>query len=520
MKAAALSGAQAALAAGDHEDAALLCEQALIDGPSLEAHILAAACTVSGQPASKAVGHLRKAAALAPFEEVVSRLSACLAPAPPSLEAGAAIGALINANLPRLGPPLAVRLARTHRHINVLGTSHVRFLSGHDLFFPLFVGMGPDTLVLTEERFEVCRQKLLDNIARVDPAMDAMIVLDAEPYYHVYNNFGTRPGQEAAVTEDDRARMRLVCGRYEAMLTELQSKISGRLMLLNALPSYIPMITELAAYLNSQTRAMCERVGVAFIDIWSQLYDPASGGLRRDLAAEAYNDDIHLSEKAIPILFDGLRRAGVIGLEADPAKLFGYGYLHGFAVATGGETRIWPEADIIPANAMKSQKVAAAHIAKKALDMIAGHLVARPGARVLFVNALEGFLPLNLPRTLMGQCVAVCDSPAYLDVAQRIANFAGRDEIKFTGWRTDLLELIKGRRFDLVVANLHPDDIEAGAARAEALLSVVDGEALMVITPDEHAAAGLFRHRAGYRAIAIGNNHIPERWRESRLLAG
>ena len=515
-----LARAKTALEDGDLVQAVQLCDEALSEGPSIQGHILAAACALRGQPVSKVVSHLRNAAALAPFETVLAGFSALLAIAPLSAEAAAAIGAWINNSLPRVGPPLPARLVRTRRHINVLGTSHVRFLSGHDLFFPLFIGMGPDTLVLTEERFELCRQKVIDNLARVDPAMDVMIVLDSEPYYHAYNNFGTRPDAEPELTDADRAMMQVVCDRYETILAEVQAKISGRVLLLNALPGYLPVITQLAAYLNTLTRPMCERRGFSFVDIWDDIYDAETSGLRRDLAAQAYTDDTHLSEKAIPVLFEALRRARVSGAEADPAQLFGYGYLHSFAVAAGGETRIWPEADIIPANAMRSEKVAAAHVGKKALDTIAGLLAARPRARVLFTGVLEGFLPLNLPAALMGQCIAVCDTPAGLEVAQRIANFAGRDEIKFTAWRPDLVELIKGRVFDLVVVNIHPDQGPTGLANAAAILEVVTAQSLMIITPDEAAAAGLFKDRPAPRAIPIGNRHIPERWHESRLLIG
>ena len=520
MTVAALKEAQTALEAGAYEQGLGLIDAALVDEPSFEGHVLAAACALHGQPVSKVLGHLRKAAALAPFERVLERFSGYLSHTPMAPEAAAQVGALINASLPKLGPPLAHRLVRTRRHINVLGTSHVRFLSGHDLFFPLFIGMGPDTLALTEERFELCRRKLLDNLARVDPAMDTMIVLDAEPYYHVYNNFGTRPGMEAQVTEADRELMRVVCDRYEVMLSEIKDRIAGRVMLLNALPSYLPTVTQLAHYLNTQTQAMCERIGVGFVDIWDDLYDPTTAALRRDMAAEAYNDDIHLSERAIPTLFNGLRRAGVIGGEADPDRLFQYGYLHGFMVFPGGETRIWPEADIIPTNALRSEKVAAAHVGKKALDAIAGHLAQHPGARVLFVNAMEGYLPLNLPKAVMGQCIAVCPTPEYREIAQRIANFAGRDEIKFTAWRNDLLDLIRGRTFDLVVVNIHPDYAADDLARAKALLSVVTAGTLMAIAPDEAAATTLFASRPAPRATLIGNKHIPERWHESVLLAG
>jgi hypothetical protein len=520
MIGAALKKAQTALEAGEHAQALGLIDQALIDAPSFEGHVLAAACALRGQPASKVVGHLRKAAGLAPFEQVLQRFSSYLAHTPMTPETAAAVGALINASLPKLGAPLARRLVRTRRHINVLGTSHVRFLSGHALFFPLFIGMGPDTIVLTEERFALCRRKLLDNLARVDPAMDVIIVLDSEPYYHAYNTFETRPGQEPQVTEADKAMMRVVCERYESLLADIKARITGRALLLSALPSYLPIITQLAAYLNTQTRAMCARTGTLFIDIWNEIYDPSTGAMRRDLAAQAYNDDTHLGEHAIPALFAGLRAAGVIGAEADPARLFQYGYLHGFPVTDGGETRIWPEADIIPANALRSEKVAAAHVGRKALDAVAGHLAAQPGARVLFVNAMEGYLPLNLPRALMGQCAAVCPSPDYQEIAQRIANFAGRDEIKFTAWRDDLLGLIKGRGFDLVVVNIHPDHAEADLARAKALLGVVKAEALMVIAPDEASAASLFVGRSEPRVSPLGNKHIPERWHECRLLAG
>jgi len=82
------------------------------------------------------------------------------------------------------------------------------------------------------------------------------------------------------------------------------------------------------------------------------------------------------------------------------------------------------------------------------------------------------------------------------------------------------LDLIRGRTFDLVVVNIHPDYAADDLARAKALLSVVTAGTLMAIAPDEAAATTLFASRPAPRATLIGNKHIPERWHDSVLLAG
>jgi hypothetical protein len=434
------------------------------------------------------------------------------------LAAAAQLGKALMGLCPRLGPPLVARRPARARSITVMGTSHVRFFGVHDVFFPLFIGMGPNTLCLTQQSHEVARRKILANLARVDRDADLILDLGAEPFYHVQNILETRPGQEAEVTPDDLACMAATAGRYETLLGEVRDRLRGRLIFFNVLPTHDPIGNALSLVLNDHARTICGRLGIGFLDIWDTLLDPASGGLRRELAAKAYNDDTHLSEEAIPIVLDALRRMGVAVedtvADCDPV----WRHVYAFPVTEGGATRIWCEADVIPANAFRSEKVAASFVANAALEVLLPIIAAHPSARVLMLNVKDGFLPITLPPASAAQVIGVCDSVRALHAAERVAAFAGRDDIALVADSEVLQVRLAGRSFDLTIVAVHPASVERDLARSGMLLSGVTPGAVCVIGPaDLFRTQQIPRKLATRRFYPLGNRHLAGKWQDYGL---
>jgi hypothetical protein len=425
----------------------------------------------------------------------------------------AELGRAIAVLCPRLGEVRRRTSTTSTRSITVMGTSHVRFFGASDLFFPLFIGMGPNTLCLTEASYEVARRKVLDNLARVDASADLILDLGAEPFYHVRNILGTRPGQGPEITATDLTFMAATAQRYERLLTEVRDRLTGRLILFNVLPTHDLLGNALSLVLNDHARAVCRRLEIGFLDIWNNVLDPETGTLRRDFAAKAYNEDTHLNERAIPLVMAALHHLGVTDapVAADGGTV--WHHVYAFPVTSGGDTRIWPEADVIPANAYRSEKVAASFVAGNALHMLLPLIIAVENARVLMLNVKDGFLPITLPLSAAAQVIGVCDDARYLHAAARVAAFAGRDDIALFADHEVLAERLSGRSFDLTVIDVHPGSVAHDLGRAANLLRGVSSDRLAVLGP-----ADLFNGRhcdlspPVRRFYALGNHHLPGRW--------
>jgi hypothetical protein len=426
------------------------------------------------------------------------------------------LGAFIRAARPAIGPAelLHERPPMMPPYVNVLGTSHVRVFGCRPYFFPVFAGMGPDMMLLTDASAEASVRRIADNFARLDKRQDTLMVLSGEALCHVLNYHKTRP-EAGPVTELDRDFMRASLGRYNLLLPGLQRLAEARVALLNALPTYDPVLNELARQLNDGLRELCPLHGVHFIDVWDQLTDPATGLLRREMAAEAYNDDVHLSEAAMPLLESALREIGFLTPRMEQSPEAPWSYVFTLPVSPGSETRLWSETNVIPANAFKSEKVAAAHVGIKALEHLLPQLLAVPKPNLLILNAREGFLGTMLPPGLAERCTSLIETEGRLTLARRIAAFCGRFDLD--------LQLIAGakvqKQYDFVLAMLHPDDLKHDLQRLAGILQHLQCQRVMVVAPNAAAAEPLAQAGFTPRAsVLLGNRLLPERWRETVLL--
>jgi hypothetical protein len=309
--------------------------------------------------------------------------------------------------------------------------------------------------------------------------------------------------------------MSVAAGRYGDILREIKERVRGRLILYNVLPTFDARVNALTRFMNDELKRVCAALGVVFLDIYDDIVDPASGLLRQEVAAVAFKGDFHLNDSALPIVMKHLRQLGIVDDRTDPACRFHWSYVFGYSVSPGEESRVWCEPDVSPSNAMTSDKIACSMLANAALDYLSVNLLGRPGARVLMINAKEGYLPLNAPAGLMGRCVAVADNAEYAGMARRIAAFAGRRDIELVTFGTPEMERLGEGPFDFVVVNLHPDTIAEDCRRARDVLGRVTAQTMHVLSPraDAIAALGPTARRVG-TVLGISNKHIPAKWQD------
>ena len=224
------------------------------------------------------------------------------------------LGRFLNQGLPIMGPPSqSAQSDGVPRHmVNVLGSSHARSFGAHPVFFPVFIGIAHTTLLLTDSLFAATREKFLTNLARLDRSRDLLVVLGSDARLHWKNEFDTREAVTSDVTDHDLECMHRCAVRHKQLIEEVMQRVSGRVVLYNALPTFESRVNELTMALNSELSEICAEIGAGFLDIWEQVTDPELGILRREFAAQAFQGDMHLNGAAVPLIVDGLKEMGSV----------------------------------------------------------------------------------------------------------------------------------------------------------------------------------------------------------------
>mgnify|MGYP000514653300 CR=1 FL=1 len=184
-----------------------------------EAHLCIGLVHLRNNAGAEAANALRKAAACRSFDWLLGQMQrdfAARGRPPLSRDTAQRLGALLKSGLGPLGPVLPPEARRAdHPFVNVVGTSYVRSFGGNTAFFPLFIGMGPTTNFLTEDSAAVTRRKLEENLRRVDPARDTILILGSDAYYQATNHLKTRNTEAAEPNANDLAVMDRVAERHE-----------------------------------------------------------------------------------------------------------------------------------------------------------------------------------------------------------------------------------------------------------------------------------------------------------------
>jgi hypothetical protein len=122
---------------------------------------------------------------------------------------------------------------------------------------------------------------------------------------------------------------------------------------------------------------------------------------------------------------------------------------------------VWCEPGITPANAAKSQKIAASHLYGKLADLLASTLLASGPQPALYINVRDGYLPTAMPAALISRSVALAVSATDTRMARVLLDFWGRSDVVLRQLSQEALAGIANFQPSLVVGATYPDTVEA-----------------------------------------------------------
>ena len=504
-------------------DLALVIADAILgsDPNCADAHLCAALVHLQRNEIRPAVNHMQKCVASRSVEWVLEKVRAENARHPSgsiALDDGMILGAFFRSRLEEVAPLLPHHHHRANGAcINVVGTSFVRSFGGNSCLFPLFIGMGASTMLLTEDLCGITQRKFVDNLKRIDTRRPTILSLGAETGYYARNHEGLRPHHELnEVTDADRAVIAQVAENYRAFLLGIQKEVSGPLMLLGAIPSFDDVINEMSYDLHGKLAAICDEIGVTFLDWWDDLVDPETKHMYAHMSANAYPNDNHLTLAATGMIVDKLKALGVLDENAHSGQDYEWSHVFECQIEPSEKTRIWPEPSVSPNNAFQSDKIALSFLGGRFADLLVALLANRPLQSLLIVNATDAWLPAAIPPQVVAGCVALTHSPESAKLGQIVLDFYGRSDVSFMVTNDESLQRLVNIDFTYAVVCLYPDSYDSDLARARQVLNAVrKPQNMLVMTPFPDRLpdlAGL-----GFASVAvakIGIRHIPAKWHE------
>jgi len=511
------AAAHAMYRAGRPDEALNAAGKILADNPyAVEAQMTVALIMLRRNAVAETIEALRKCVAVRPAEWVLERMRQDFqAQGRPPLQRDMAfrLGGFLRSHLNPLGPALPPEHRRArHEFMNVVGTSYVRSFGGAPAFFPVFIGMGPTMLMMTEAQAAVTRRKFLENLKRVDPSRNTMLVVGGDPYYRVVELQKSGAPRPDGATEEDLALMDAVAERHAGILADAKEMITGKLMLLGATPTYSKLMDQLCARLNSRLKALCDEAGVIFLDWWDELADPATGHLKAEYSANAYPADVHFSLATTKRFMELLKADGLFGEDVEPSSAYEWSHVFECQVESTEKTRLWCEPSVTPRNAFQSHKVASSHLNGRVGDLLTCLAAQHPDQTFLMVNVRDAFLPVTVPPQVHAGCLAFTDTDDNLRVGQAVLDFHGRSDVRLA--LPDRFDMLDGRSFSQVALLIHPDSVEADERRCnEALRRMGASPSIIVATPFPERIGALDLGQRAVNTIGVSNRHIPEQWR-------
>ncbi len=437
------------------------------------------------------------------------------------LEDAMKLGGLLRSRLSPVGPvPAPARRTADHEFVNIVGTSFVRSFGGNTCFFPVFVGMGPGMLLLNDEASAITRNKMLENLKRVDLSRPTVLTIGSDAYYHIENILKMRKDPSAPVSEEDYALMELVAERHRPLLAAAKKLLKGRLLLLCSTPTQEHRVNVLSHHLNQHLATVCRETGVEFLDWWADLADPVTDRLADKYSAKAYPGDIHFTLETTTAV-----RQAAPGDWRSHAKVLraavNYEWSHVFEcdIGVGEKTRIWCEPNVSPNNAVKSHKIAASHVYGKLADLLTATLIASGPQSALYVNVREGYLPTALPAALISRSVALTRSANDARLARAVLDFWGRSDVVLRQLDPGVVKAIAGFEPSLVVGATYPDTREEDIGAINGILAA-EGRArmlaLLLIDPADAARIDLKGYQLQAKVL-VGHRYVPPAWQQTTL---
>jgi hypothetical protein len=515
------AAANAAYRAGKHDDALVIAEQILAKDPyNVDAHLVTGLIRIRRDDSAGAIAKLKDCIGLRPVEWLVERLRGdfqMLGTPPLRREMVFRLGGLLRSRLKTLGPALPPQHRRADPNfINVVGSSYVRSFGISTVFFPLFIGQGPTTLLLTESEAAITQRKFRENLKRVDGRRNTLLITGADPYYYIINLLKAGGARPNGALPQDFAMMDAAAERHRTILTEAKALISGELILLGATPTYDDVINTLSKRLNVQLKVLCDEVGVTFLDMWDALTDPATGQLRDTDCAKAYPGDIHFSRQATEKIMQALQSGGYLPLETAPAD---YEWTHVFECRVDASelTRIWNEPAVTVKNIARSHKIAASHVSASLADLLTCLATERPDQTLLMINVRDGHLATAVPPQVQAGCWAFTDTVENLQAGRQVLDFYGRSDVILQ--LSDDLAQLEGQTFSRVVLQIHPASVEADEARCnEVLRTLGPAPSVIIATPFPDRIGKLDFGGRKPVVVNVSNEHIPAEWHNYSIM--
>ncbi|WP_374631071.1 hypothetical protein [Ferrovibrio sp.] len=429
-----------------------------------------------------------------------------------SPEAALALGDFLRVTLPVAAPALPRSVLLDHATdgdeatgwINVIGNRRVFAFAEKSCFFPIFIGEAAPAWLHLERGFRETRRNMQRALRRLDNTKPLLLALAAEPHQ-----------MTGRISQNAEARQELLrrwLSRYEILFSDIQPLQRGRLACLGAAPAQLPERQALVVAFNAGLRALCESCGIDFVPTTASLID---------------NTDINAVAPLDPALLDSLRRIGLLTPAMEAAAAEGRARVVAYTAARQDDDKTAnSRVSIRPADQQTHPRPAAA-MEKLALDLLAVQAAVKPIRRILIAEARDACLPLALPPELLDQALLLYSDPAAAASAERLAAFAGREDVKTAAWRPDLLNALRGRAFDLACITLPPGE---EAAAIERLLPLLDGlDIAYLLLAADRSALEAFNHQQGgggwlgnarILSVALPARDRPPGWRKPVLAFG
>lgn len=420
----------------------------------------------------------------------------------------------ILSGIPEFQPKTSGAILDCPPFLNVLGTSHARSFGANSYYLPIFAGIGRTMLVLTEESFRLTREKVSQNLRRLDKSQDIMLILGGEPRLHYENFLNTRSQSGGYLSDDDFQLMDLVGQRYMEIAKEVETQVNGKVAIYNVLPTFDPKVNLLTERLNKEIALLCTGSSILFVNVINDLMDSKTGGIREEFTAHAYEGDFHLGIKALPVITDKFKELGLVPDYASTANDFDWNYVFTFQFSPHEPSRIWCEPNVSPNNAFSSWKIAATFVAGRAIEYIIGHFVFNNMVQnITFINSMEGFLPLHFPLGISNSLKAVSLNDKENAMAVRIANIMGRHDCHFTIVNQEAAAPINEK--EMLVYTILPHQADDQRKVFNSFMSRNEFKYCVVIAPDNGYINRLSIN--GWKLVdgmEIGNHHLQPEWQK------
>jgi hypothetical protein len=516
--------ALAVFRAGNVAEALAIADGVLADDPcSADALLTRAMIRLARGAMKDAIPDLRAAAELRSGEWLLERLRVeLMARSRLSflLEDAMKLGSLLRSRLSPVGPVLSpARRTADHEFVNIVGTSFVRSFGGNTCFFPVFVGMGPGMLLLSDEASAITRNKMLENLKRVDLSRPTVLTIGSDAYYHIENILKMRKNPSAPVSEEDYALMELVAERHRPLLAAAKKLVKGPLLLLCSTPTQEHRVNVLSHHLNQHLATVCRETGVEFLDWWADLADPVTDRLADKYSAKAYPGDIHFTLETTGLFVKRLQDIGVLTVKVPAAVNYEWSHVFECDIGVGEKTRIWCEPNVSPNNAVKSHKIASSHVYGKLADLLTAMLIASGPQSALYVNVREGYLPTVLPAALISRSVALTRSANDARLARAVLDFWGRSDVALRHLEPGVTQTIAGFEPSLVVGATYPETREEDIAAINGILAAERRArmlALLLIDPADAARIDLKGYQLQAKVL-VGHRYVPPAWQQTTL---